>query len=151
MYSAVISDEDLRRLRRLLTGYKPSIRNQINKALEQIDTYQEYLREKALYIKDLNDTDFVVYLMNILNRCDEIFEESKINKKIDNKDEVMDIYFKLMEYTAIADYYGPTHRLLIKRENDIITMQMLCMDASDFILETIEKSIKGIWIVKEEI
>ena len=144
MYSAAITDEDLRKLRRLLTGYKPSIRNQINKALEQIDTYQEYLREKALYIKDLNDTDFVVYLKNILNRCDEIFEENKINKKIDNKDEVMEIYFKLMEYTAIAEYYGPTHRLLIKKENDIITMQMLCMDASDFILDTIEKSIKGI-------
>lgn len=141
MYSAIISDEDLRKLRRLLTGYKPSSRTQINKAIEQIETYQELLTEKALHIKEINDIDFVIYLKHILNKCDEIFDA---NKKISNKDEIMDIYFKLLEYTTIADYFGPTHRLLIKKQDDVITMEMLCLDASDFILETIEKSIKGI-------
>ena len=144
MYSASITDEDLRKLRRLLTGYKPTIRNSVNKALEQLETYQELLREKALYIKELNDTDFVVYLKQVLNKCDEIFEQSKTNKKIDNKDEVMEIYFKILEYTTIADYFGPTHRLLLKKEQDVVSIEMLCMDASDFILKTIEESIKGI-------
>ena len=144
MYSASITDEDLRKLRRLLTGYKPTIRNSVNKALEQLETYQELLREKALYIKELNDIDFVVYLKQVLNKCDEIFEQSKTNRKIDNKDEVMEIYFKILEYTTIADYFGPTHRLLLKKEQDVVSIEMLCMDASDFILKTIEESIKGI-------
>ena len=56
----------------------------------------------------------------------------------------MDIYFKILEYTTIADYFGPTHRLLLKKEQDVVSIEMLCMDASDFILKTIEESIKGI-------
>lgn len=144
MYSAMLTDEDLRKLRRLLTGYKPSIRNVVNKAIEQLESYQEVLAEKALHIKEINDLDFVVYIKQIISRCDEIFEEAKKGNKIANKDEVMDIYFKLLEYSAISDYFGPTHRLLIKKEKDIISIQMLCMDASDFILNTIEESIKSI-------
>ena len=144
MYSAIITDEDLRKLRRLLTGYKPSIRNVVNKAIEQLETYQDVLAEKALHIKEINDTDFVVYIKQIISRCDEIFEEAKTHQKIERKDEVMDIYFKLLEYSAIADYFGPTHRLVLKKENEVISSHMMCLDASDFILNTIEQSIKGI-------
>ena len=144
MYSALITDEDLRKLRRLLTGYKPTIRNVVNKAIEQLESYQEVLAEKALHIKEINDLDFVVYIKQIISRCDEIFEEAKVGRKIEHKDEVMDIYFKLLEYSAISDYFGPTHRLLIKKENEIISSYMMCLDASDFILDTIENSIKGI-------
>ena len=144
MYSAILTDEDLRKLRRLLTGYKPSIRNVVNKAIEQLESYQEVLAEKAMHIKEINDLDFVVYIKQIISRCDEIFEEAKIGQKINNKDEVMDIYFKLLEYSAISDYFGPTHRLILKKENEVISIYMMCLDASDFILATIEESIKSI-------
>ena len=97
---------------------------------------------KAITI--FNDIDFVVYIKQIISRCDEIFEEAKTSHKIEHKDEVMDIYFKLLEYSAISDYFGPTHRLILKKEKDVISIHMMCLDASDFLLETIENSIKSI-------
>ena len=89
MYSAIITDEDLRKLRRLLTGYKPSIRNVVNKAIEQLETYQDVLAEKALHIKEINDTDFVVYIKQIISRCDEIFEEIR-------KENIENVYISVM-------------------------------------------------------
>ena len=141
MYSSMITENDIRILRRLLTGYKPGARNNCNKVLEKITLYKDYLTDKALYVDIKNDLDLVIELKNLLNKCDEIFLE---NKKINNKDDVMEIYFKILDYTIISEYYGPNHRFLVKQENDNIVIQLFCLDASEFILRTIEQSIKGI-------
>ena len=63
---------------------------------------------------------------------------------IKNKDEVMDIYFKILDFLRISEYYGSTHRLLGKIEGDNVTLSYNCLDASDFLLKTIKNSIYGI-------
>lgn len=141
MYSSEISDEDIRKLRRLLTGLKPSIRSNCNKAIERIAGYKEQLAEKALYMDPINDQDLVVLLKNVLNKCDEIFLE---NKKIPHKDEALDIYFKILDYVQIADFYGPTHRFMVQLNQDICTVKEVCLDASSYLLDTIHQAIKGI-------
>ncbi len=141
MYSSSISEEDIRVLRKVLTGYKPLIRSDCNKAIERINSYREYLVEETIYVNTMLDTELVTILKNIIHKCDEVFKD---NKKIPHKDDALDIYFKLLDFTNISVFFGPTHRLIAKIENDVCSVSMMCLDASNFILETIEESVKGI-------
>lgn len=141
MYSASINEEDIRILRRTLNEYKPSIRNDCNKAIERIASYKEYLANQTIYVDTANDLDLVVVLKHILAKCDEIFANYK---KIPHKDDALDVYLKILDYTQIADYYGPTHRLIATLENDICTIEEFCLDASSFLLDTIKTSVHGI-------
>ncbi|MDE7385108.1 MAG: ATP-dependent DNA helicase, partial [Anaeroplasmataceae bacterium] len=141
MYSATISEEDIRILRKLLTGYKPLVRSDCNKLIEHINSYREYLVEETIYVNTTLDSDLVAMIKALISKCDSLFLE---NKKIQNKDEVLEIYFKLLDFSNISTFYGPTHRLIAKLDKDICTISMMCLDASNFILETIEESIKGI-------
>ncbi len=141
MFSAMISEEDIRILRKVLNGYKPSIRGVCNKAIEYMEAYHEELVDKAISVSVENDLDMVVLLKNILSGCDALFLE---NKKIPHKDDAMDVYFKILDYVQVADYFGPTHRLIARLENGACVLQQFCLDASKFILNTIQQSIKGI-------
>ena len=141
MYSATICEDEIRILRRRLSSYKPSIRSLCNKALEIFDKYHDTLTEKAIQINQEMDHELNKALKNIKDRVDEIFNENKIIK---NKDEVLDIYFKIMDFNRTVDYYSETHRMICKLMNDNVSISYNCLDASKFILNTIKNSIYGI-------
>ncbi len=141
MYSAVLTEEDLRILRKALTGLKPLIRSDCNKAIERLNSYRELLAETTIYVNQALDIELITILKTILTKCDTIFID---NKKIAHKDEALEIYFKILNFIQISTYFGPTHRFIAKLEQDIIQVSMMCLDASVFLLETIESSIKGI-------
>lgn len=141
MYSATISENDIRILRKKLSTYKPSVRNLCNKALELFDKYHDVITNKALYVSDEMDIELNKALRNIRDRIDEIFNENKVIK---NKDEVLDVYFKILDFLRISEYFGKTHKLLGKIERESIVISYNCLDASSFLLSTIKESIHGI-------
>ena len=141
MYSATINENDIRLLRRKLSSYKPSARNLCNKAIEIFEKYNDYLTDKALYVSIEKDNNLNKALRAIKDRVDEILTE---NKTIKDKDEILDVYFKILDFLRIADLYSTTHRLLGKVIDDAISISYNCLDASTFILNTINESIYGI-------
>lgn len=141
MYSAMINEVDIRVLRAKLNGYKPSIRNDCNKALEILDSYREYLTTNTTLFETSMNNDLNVILRNLFQKCDQIFEE---NKKIKDKDIALESYFKIMDFLNISEVYSETHRMIIKLIDDQISINYFCLDASKFILETINNSIHGI-------
>lgn len=141
MYSSILSEEDIRSLRKTLSGLKPTVRNDCNKILQKIDSYKELVTEKAIYESTQLDLDLIVLLRNLMTKCDQLFEE---NKKINHKDEALDVYFKLMDFVRISEYFGPTHRMLVRFEKEVCFIELMCLDASLFLLETIHSSIQGI-------
>ena len=141
MYSATIFESDIRLLRKRLSSYKPSVRKLCNKAIEIFDKYHDILAEKALFVSLEMDLELNKALKHIKERVDEILIE---NKTLQNKDEILDIYFKILDFLRIADYYCDTHRMLGKINNDDISVSYNCLDASQFLLSTIKESIYGI-------
>lgn len=141
MYSATINEDDIRLLRKKLSSYKPSARNLCNNVIKIFDSYHERIAEKTIYY-DINDDSELNKSLNALkDRVDEILTE---NKNIKDKDEILDVYFKIMDFCRISTYYSDTHRLLGKIHNDSVSISYNCLDASSFILNTINESIHGI-------
>ena len=141
MYSATICESEIRSLRKKLSSYKPSVRSLCNKAIEIFEKYHDLVTEKALYVSECMDIELNKILRNIKDRVDEILYENKVIK---NKDEVMDIYFKILDFLRISEYFGDTHRLLGKIEYEDVILSYNCLDASEFLLKTIKESIHGI-------
>lgn len=141
MYSATISEDDIRLLRRKLSSYKPSSRNLCNNVIKIFDNYHDKLAEKAIHFSVDDDQELNKALISLRDRVDEVLNE---NKLIKDKDEILDVYFKIMDFCRIANYYSDTHRLLAKLTNDNVLISYNCLDASSFILDTIKESIYGI-------
>ena len=143
MYSAIISTIDLRTLRKNTTGITPSIRKECNKAIEILEGYRDRVTDKALYVDDKADGELQNALLVLLNKCDELLEENKNNHNFD-KDQILESYFKILDFTRIYDYFGETHKLLATISEDNVEMNYFCMDASKLLLDTINSSIYGI-------
>ncbi len=141
MYSAMITSEDLRTLRRSLNGYKPSIRKECNKAIEALEKYEERLSENALICDSFMDLDFNVLLRNLYLATDSCIKE---NKKIEDRDKVLDVFYKILSFINVSEIYSENHKTLISLKDDIITMKYYCLDASEYILDTIKEAIHGI-------
>ena len=141
MYSAILKENDIRSLRKLFTGLKPSIRKECNLLLEIIDEYRSKLAEKALYVDLMPNNDLNVAIKDLLIKIEECIDN---NKKLNDKDKIMEQYFKLLDFYNTSSYFSDAHRHLAKLENDEVIIEYYCLDASSFILDTIKSSIKGI-------
>lgn len=141
MFSSEIEEEDIRTLRQTLTGLKPSIRKEANNVLEEISKYLDLLNEEQLYVDTKPDYELNSKLRELLIKCDSVLED---NKKFDNKDLVLDIYYKILDFINTSDIFSDTHRLLALKENDEIKVSYYCLDASSFLLKTIREYISGI-------
>ena len=141
MYSAMITSKDLRELRSVLNGYKPSIRKDCNKCLEHLEKYEERLSENALITDSFMDLDFNVLLRNLYLITDNCLKE---NKKIEDKDKALDIFYKMLSFLNVCDIYGENHKNMISLKDGIISIKYYCLDASEYILDTIKESIHGI-------
>ncbi len=141
MYSAALSEADIRLIRKKLNGFKPTIRKECNEALKSFDMYREYLALKATYCDTMQNLELYSALKGIIAKCDQILDE---NKKIIDKDEILEIYFKITDFLRVSECYGANHRTIAKIENDNVIINYYCLDASDFLLETINNSIYGI-------
>ena len=141
MYSAVISEDDIRVIRSKLNGFTPSVRGNCNTAIQILESYNEKLAEGVCYIDTKMNSDLNVILRSIEQKCEQIFEE---NKKIKDKDIIYDAFFKIMDFIRISEYFGENHRLIAKRENDKITVGYFCLNASEFILDTIKNKCHGV-------
>lgn len=141
MYSASINESNLRTLRKLLNGYKPSVRSDINKAIEIISSYRDKLALKALYVSLEYDRELNNIIESIIRKVDQVLEE---NTKIKDKDLILENYYQLLDFKDCSELFSKTHRMYAKIVKDEVEIDYFCLDASEFILKTIEESIHGI-------
>lgn len=141
MYSAHINEFDIINVRSKLNEFKPSVRKCCNKILEIFDNYREEIAVNTLFVDKSMNEELNILLRELLTKCDDIFEH---NKKIKDKDLILESYFKILDFLRISEYFSETHRMLVKLDNDVVNIYYLCLDASKFILDTIHSSVYGI-------
>ena len=145
MYSAIIREDSVRRLRRLSNGLDVSIRKECNKVIEKLEAYHEKIRDKAFYVSDKLDLDLDNSVLVLTNAIDNLISMYKSNKKkIPNMDGIIECYYELLGFVNISEYFGETHRFIVRIEDENIIAEYMCLDAGGFLNETIENSINGI-------
>jgi DNA excision repair protein ERCC-2 len=141
MYSAIIMKSDLIKLRRLSNKIKPSIKSSIKKVIDAMKSYEERLA----YAYFLSDKDMDPFILDaIKNMLSKIENTLKENSKHTHKTQILDIYFQFLAFVKIYDFYNDSYVTNIyKDSSDDLIIELRCLDASEFILDTLENKAYG--------
>ncbi|MDO9628695.1 MAG: ATP-dependent DNA helicase [Acholeplasmataceae bacterium] len=140
MYSSTLIRSDFIKLRRLANKIKPTIRNAVKKVLDQFDLFEEQLTVSPfLSFKTLNES----FLDAILNLMKKIENGIKENPKYPKKTEVIEGYLSLLGFARIFEYYNDAYLTNIEKLDDDISVTIQCLDASEFILDTVKNKTYG--------
>lgn len=141
MYSATLIRSEFIKLRRASSKLKPSIRNPIKKMLDEFDRFDEQLSFKPfLSFPKLNDEflETVHYLMKKIENA--LKEMPKYPRKI----EVMEVYLQLLSFSIIHEFYNDAYLTNVEKfDGDDISLTLQCLDASEFIYDTIKNKAYG--------
>ncbi len=142
MYSSSINKNALIELRKACNKVKPNPRHQINKLISYIDEFVETneIEKAQFYVQDDMDYELVTLVERITNKIDQILSE---NKKFKNRDLILDGYFMLIQFSKISDFYNGKYRYIVESKFEDIHITLACLDASAFILDTIERRSSG--------
>lgn len=142
MYSASLSTIDLRTLRKNVSGIKPNVRDDLNKAIDMLESYEDKISIEIPYFQETIDLNIFNVLKRIENKVETILSD---NRDLKNREEILGGYFLIHDFIRISDFYGPMHRFLVKKiKDEEIEISILCLDASEFIYDTIINHTHGV-------
>lgn len=142
MFSATIDVKTLERLRLSVNGIKPTVRKEINKAIEHLEEYDKKLTPQLTYYQEELDKEFVELCFQISRKCEQILAD---NQEFDRRETALESYFVLYDFLRIADIYDTVHRTLLTGNTlGNFTMTLRCFDASKFLYEIIKNAVHGI-------
>ncbi len=142
MYSATFSKNDLLTLRRNLKNVKPSPKASVTKLVKYIDEFvaDNEIIKAQFFVKEECDLKLIKHLEKISSKMEQILSE---NKKFQTRKEVLDGYFVITQFLRIYDFYNTSYRYIVESVNDDIKISLACLDASRYILDTIERRAQG--------
>ena len=140
MYSASLLKSDLILLRRLGSKLKPTIRNTVNKAIDVFDSYEEQLQVSPFISFKTPNDDFIESLRTVMKKIDNSLKE---NPKYTKKTDVMEAYLSILGFVRISEFYNDTYLLNVEKIDDDIKITIQCLDASEFILDTVQNKAYG--------
>lgn len=140
MYSASLRKSDLISLRKAGSKLKPSIRNTVNKVIQDFDLYQFSLSNSPFLSYEMYHEELMNNLSNLLRKIDKSLKE---NPSYQRKSEVFDGYYLVLAMIKMAERYGTNYKFNIEAEADDIKLSLKCLDASKFIKEIIDNTCYG--------
>ena len=141
MYSSTLIKSDLILLRRAASSLKPSIRHAVKKLLDQFDRFLETLKDIPFLSSKASDIQFLETVHYVMKKIENALKE---NPKYPRKTEVMDHYLNLLSFSIIHEFYNDAYVTNIERlPNDDISLTIQCLDASEFIYDTIKNKTYG--------
>ncbi|QMS84491.1 ATP-dependent DNA helicase [Candidatus Xianfuyuplasma coldseepsis] len=142
MYSSSITKSGLLALKKAAKKVKPSVQSTITKIIKYIDEFATNIEliKQPFYHQEELDEQLLVLLERLVNKLDQILVE---NKKFPNRDQVLDGYFMCTQFIRISDFYASSYRYILEAKDEDIVITLSCLDASKYILDTIERRAKG--------
>lgn len=140
MYSSTLAKSDFIKLRRLGSKLKPTIKTGIKHVLDVFDSFEKQLsNHQFISIKSLNNAFYeaIRYLMKKIENA------LKENPKYPKKADVLEGYLSILGFTKIYEYYNDAYLTNIEKVDDDITVTIRCLDASEFILNTVKNKTYG--------
>lgn len=135
MYSAKLNLSLFKQLKRL-TKLK-SIKNLIDEVYDYFNTFD---LSPDFTVLENCETSFINLVNKLIKRLDKLLTS---NKPIENKKEITLVYFELYHFIKIHSFYNENFKTIITKSKDDIEVSINCLDASDFILDTLQNKAKA--------
>jgi DNA excision repair protein ERCC-2 len=142
MYSATLTRSDLEKLKKSLKSLKPNAKPSITKLLHYIDDFvdENDIIKAQFFVMDDCDQTVIKHVERISSKLEQLLSE---NKKFSSRKELLDGYFVIIQFLKIYDFYNTSYRYIVETRGNDIVITLACLDASRYILDTIERRAKG--------
>jgi DNA excision repair protein ERCC-2 len=138
MYSAFISEEDIQPLLLIPGSISSSVHIAVNVLNKWFNKKKEELDlEKAKEVISFElDSTYLKRLDQLTSVVETMLNE---HKKFDMRKDVLDIYFSLLRFKKIADYFDKQFYMMYELKNGQLLSHIVCLDASPFLQEVLTK------------
>ena len=141
MYSSVLKSSDINKLVDILVQFDKSLFKKRNTFISKLNEYDEIMSENLYYYSHYLDNDIMDILNNIYNVSFNLLDQ---HKEFKERDEALEPFFVLKDFLDTSEYFSENHMFVIKKLDKIYVLEIRCLDASNFILNTIKKETNGI-------
>lgn len=139
MYSAKISKINILYLVKLLRENNTSFPRIVGSLVSQFEEFDQLLGEAEYQVIEKN-TSFIDNVHRLFKRIDEFLTDEK---NIINRSEIVKIMLDLLRFNKISDFFDDDFIFSLERVKDDLVVNISCLDASKFILKTIEEKTIG--------
>jgi DNA excision repair protein ERCC-2 len=142
MYSSTLTLEGMQNLKKAAKKVKPSITSSVSSLIKYIQEFieeKEVIKSRFYHQKEL-DYDLLNKVDRVINKIDVLLSE---NKKFPTRKQVLDGYFELLQFSRISEYYNADYQFIVEENKGDIQFTQLCLDASVYILDLIQRRSHG--------
>ncbi len=144
MYSASLSQNDLKRWTTQLETINPKLADYGGKILAMFDEYHRELKEnnqQSLLLSSLNPL-----LEPTLEQWNALMEKTVRQIPVSiTRDQILAIYFKLIEFMRIIPLLNQNYAIYVKPENHNLTLRMLCLNPGPLLRKRLNKGRSAIF------
>lgn len=141
MFSASLVSQDFLRIKETSKYLKPNPTTELNEVLDVFTEVSLELVEVDFIKKDEVNPYLLKTLRRLLSKLDQIFADDKI--KFDKR-ALREFYFNVNRFLKISEYYNDEFVYLIENtEEEDVMISIKCLNASEFINNTIETHTEG--------
>ncbi len=125
MYSAALKLEDLREMRKDLTGVNRSLSGKIEKVIQTMKYYRDESEEPCELTGNIGG--LVVHLMKLQEALEEVLKGDITGAR---RETATNLYFAVRKFVACFDRMDDRYLIYFLRENDAFSVKMTCVDPS---------------------
>lgn len=141
MYSSSLKHTDVVNLIECLMQFDKTLFRKKSMLLNMLKEFEDIMSENLYYYSHYLDEGLINLLKQIENISFNIFSDYE---EFDGRDDALIYYFNLKDLLDTSEYYSENHMFMIKKVDNIFHIEVRCMDASSFLMDTINASSLGI-------
>lgn len=138
MFSAELYKKPFLKLKKVMAKKEP----QITKALTSINSYMIKLRkiceeeDRNIYVQKEEIKDIYNLLRKFTKESEEWLAK---NNKLEGYDELLQLYFDVLSYTRISEFYDNRFITYVEKLEDDIKIKIFCLDPSYLLNEAVKR------------
>jgi len=143
MYSSELSYNHFKEFKETVIDMKPNMLiaplNFLLQTMERLIIEFE-VKKSGFFIDESLDESFIQAIRYLANKCETFLSE---NKKHPKRKIVRESYFLLMQFLRVSEYFSKAFRYAIIENNNDLTFNIICLDASAPIKEIVKTKASG--------
>jgi len=136
MFSADIKKTSIVRLKGLVKKLKPTIKTELKMLT---DAFSDF-KESELDFKENLDISFVDAFERLFYKLNKVLTD---NSDFHGREETLDIYFEMNDFSRILEYYNDSYRMMIEKYDNEVKVSLFCFDGIYFVLNTVKEYTYG--------
>ena len=141
MYSSSLVSKDVKKLVDILLQYDKTLFKKREIFFNLLHEYDELMSEDLFFYSHFLDNKLISTLNQIINSAFNILTD---NQEFNDRDDALEAYFNIKDLLDTSEFFSENHMFMIKKDESDYYIEIRCMDASKFILDTIKTSVDGI-------